>query len=69
MAKAELFKNPILGFIIRSLGAFPISRGKGDVGSVKTVFRLLEEGKIVGIFPKEPELPKKIQIKEKQVQL
>ena len=29
--KAELFKNPILGFIIRSLGAFPISRGKGDV--------------------------------------
>ncbi|NLP00178.1 MAG: 1-acyl-sn-glycerol-3-phosphate acyltransferase [Clostridiaceae bacterium] len=59
MAKAELFKNPILGFIIRSLGAFPISRGKGDVGSVKTVFRLLEEGKIVGIFPEGTRTPKK----------
>ncbi|HHW23666.1 MAG TPA: 1-acyl-sn-glycerol-3-phosphate acyltransferase [Clostridiaceae bacterium] len=51
MAKVELFKNPFLAFLLRSLGAFPVSRGKGDVGSVKTVLRLLREGKIVGIFP------------------
>ncbi|HOQ76426.1 MAG TPA: lysophospholipid acyltransferase family protein [Thermoclostridium sp.] len=51
MAKAELFRNRFLGWIIRCLGGFPVSRGTGDVGSVKTVFRLLEEGKIVGVFP------------------
>ena len=51
MAKAELFKNRLLGWILKHLGAFPVSRGTGDVGSVKTVFRLLESGKMVGVFP------------------
>jgi 1-acyl-sn-glycerol-3-phosphate acyltransferase len=51
MAKIELFKNPILGFLLRKIGAFPVNRGKGDVGSIKTVFRLLKEGRIVGVFP------------------
>lgn len=51
MAKIELYKNPILAFILRNLGAFPVNRGKGDVGSVKTVFNLLRQGEIVGVFP------------------
>ncbi|MGI6085459.1 MAG: lysophospholipid acyltransferase family protein [Acetivibrionales bacterium] len=51
MAKAELFKNPVLRILLKSLGAFPVSRGRGDVGSVKMVYRLLEQGEIVGIFP------------------
>ncbi len=51
MAKEELFKNPVLRFIIRQLGAFPIKRGKGDVGSIKYAYKLLENNKIVGIFP------------------
>ena len=51
MAKEELFRNPILAFILKKLGAFPVKRGTGDVGSVKNAYRLLEEGKIVGIFP------------------
>lgn len=51
MAKAELFRNRILAWALKHLGAFPVSRGKGDVGSVKTVFKLLESGKIVGVFP------------------
>lgn len=59
MAKIELFKNPILAFLLKSLGAFPVSRGKGDVGSVKTVFKLLESGKIVGVFPEGTRTPKK----------
>ena len=51
MAKEELFKNPVSGAIFRSLGAFPIKRGKGDVGSIKTAFKLFDQGHIVGIFP------------------
>ncbi len=59
MAKAELFKNPILRFLLKSVGSFPVSRGKGDVGSVKTVFKLLERGKVVGVFPEGTRTPKK----------
>jgi len=59
MAKAELFKNPFLAWLFKSLGAFPVKRGKGDVGSVKTVFRLLDEGKVVGIFPEGTRTPGK----------
>lgn len=51
MAKEELFKNPILAFLIVKLGGFPVKRGKVDVASIKTAYKLLEEGKIVGIFP------------------
>jgi 1-acyl-sn-glycerol-3-phosphate acyltransferase len=51
MAKEELFRNPIAAFVIRKLGAFPVRRGTGDVSSIKSAYRLLEEGRIVGIFP------------------
>jgi len=51
MAKEELFKIPLLGSIIKCLGAFPVKRGTGDVSAIKTVFKLLNEGKVVGIFP------------------
>lgn len=51
MAKEELFKNPIAACIYRSLGAFPVKRGYGDVGSIKNAYKLLDEDKIVGIFP------------------
>lgn len=51
MAKEELFKNPIVGYIFKKLGAFPVKRGKGDVGSIKTAYKLLNDGEIVGIFP------------------
>ena len=51
MAKEELFKNAVSAFIYRKLGAFPVKRGAGDVGSVKNAYKLLESGKIVGIFP------------------
>lgn len=50
-AKAELFKVPILAPIIRSLGAFPVKRGQGDVGAVKNAIALLKSGEVVGLFP------------------
>jgi len=51
MAKEELFRNPVLAYVLRKLGAFPVKRGTGDVSSIKNAYRLLEENKIVGIFP------------------
>lgn len=59
MAKEELFKIPLLSSFIRRLGAFPVSRGKGDVGAIKTALKLLEEGHIVGIFPEGTRLKHK----------
>ncbi len=59
MGKAELFKNPVLALFFRSLGVFPVQRGKGDVGAVKTVYRLLDENKVVGVFPEGTITPKK----------
>lgn len=51
MAKEELFAVPLIGTAIRLLGAFPVKRGKGDIRAVKTAMKLLDEGRIVGIFP------------------
>lgn len=50
MAKAELFRNKLLAKLIRSLGAFPVNRGKGDTAAVNTAVELLNENKLLGIF-------------------
>jgi glycerol-3-phosphate dehydrogenase (NAD(P)+) len=51
MAKQELFKNPLLGWILNCLGAFPVRRGESDEESVATALALLENGHAVVIFP------------------
>jgi cytidylate kinase len=51
MAKVELFQAPIVGGMIRLLGAFPVRRGEGDRESLRTALRLLGQGEVVAIFP------------------
>lgn len=51
MAKEELFKNPILGWIIRKLGAFPVSRGSNDINTVRTSMQAIKDGDNLLIFP------------------
>lgn len=51
MAKAELFKVPLLGGLIKALGAYPIRRGEGDVGAIKKTISLLKDQNTVGMFP------------------
>ncbi len=50
MAKEELFKNKFIGWFLRKLGAFPVSRGKADTGSIRHFENSLEEGNLIGIF-------------------
>ncbi|WP_339324305.1 lysophospholipid acyltransferase family protein [Paenibacillus sp. FSL W8-0194] len=51
MAKAELFKVPVLGPIITKLGAFPVKRGGVSKESIKTSLTILRNGEMMGIFP------------------
>ena len=51
MAKAELFKNPVLAFFLRQINAFPVNRGTADRKAIKKALQVLEENKVLGIFP------------------
>lgn len=51
LAKAELFKNPVFGWLLKSFGAIPIERGKADVKAIKSGFRALKNGKKLIMFP------------------
>ena len=51
MAKEELFHNPALGWILRKVGAFPVSRGNNDIQSVKTAMQAIKSGDNLLMFP------------------
>ncbi len=51
MAKHELFKNPLFGMLIKTLNAFPVTRGKADLGAVKHALKLLRSKQVLMIFP------------------
>jgi 1-acyl-sn-glycerol-3-phosphate acyltransferase len=50
MAKAELFKIPILGFVIKACGAYPVKRGIADKNTIKTACEKLSNDNCIGIF-------------------
>ena len=50
MAKAELFKIPILGFLIKACGAYPVKRGIADKNTIKTACKKLSNNDCIGIF-------------------
>ena len=51
MSKAELFRIPILGPIIRGVGAFPVSRGTSDVNAIRYSMQYLKQGEKILMFP------------------
>ncbi|MFM7086003.1 MAG: lysophospholipid acyltransferase family protein [Cyanobium sp.] len=50
MAKAELFRVPLLGAIIRACGAYPVSRGASDREAIRTATDRLQQGWATGVF-------------------
>ncbi len=51
MAKAELFAFKPFGRLLAKLGAFPVKRGKSDIGAFKTAVNLVKDNKFLAIFP------------------
>lgn len=52
MAKKELFKNPILSWVIRHANAFPVDRANPGPSAIKTPVKILKKGNLsLMIFP------------------
>jgi 1-acyl-sn-glycerol-3-phosphate acyltransferase len=51
IAKKEIFEVPVLGLIVKYLGAIPVDRQNANLTSIKKSFNILKDGKVLGIFP------------------
>lgn len=51
LAKEELFKIPVLNWIISYLGAIPIKRSKLDLEALRRSTEILENGEALLVFP------------------
>lgn len=51
LAKAELFRIPLLGSLIYRLGAHPLRREGGDAGALRAALRVLRGGGALLMFP------------------
>lgn len=51
VAKQELFSRRLAGWVLGSLGAFPVERGAGDAEMLATAKAILDRGDCVVIFP------------------
>ncbi|HMJ02224.1 MAG TPA: 1-acylglycerol-3-phosphate O-acyltransferase [Conexibacter sp.] len=51
VAKKELFRNRVQGWLLNSLGAFPVDRGNADQDMVETAKAILARGDCVLMFP------------------
>ena len=51
LAKKSLFHNPVLRFIIDSVGTIPIDRERGGLEGLRIIISRLKEGRAVVLFP------------------
>jgi 1-acyl-sn-glycerol-3-phosphate acyltransferase len=51
MVKEELFAIPILGRILAKLGAFPVTRGQGDLNAIRQSLEILNGRQVLGFLP------------------
>lgn len=51
MAKDSLFRIPLLGFLLKKLGIFPVKRGGNDLTAMKTAMKVLGGGNRLLVFP------------------
>jgi len=51
LAKAELFRNPLLRTVLHGMGQIPVHRGTGDQTPLEEATRAIERGEVVVIYP------------------
>ncbi len=51
MAKVELFANPVIAWLFRTLGGFPIRRGTMDRAAMEEAVRRLKSGRLLVVYP------------------
>lgn len=51
MAKAEVMRLPVVGWLLGKAGVFGVDRGAADVNAVKTALRFLKQGDKLLMFP------------------
>ncbi len=51
MGKSELFGNPIMDYVFRNLGSFPVNRGMHDEWALSHAKKVLENRRVLGMFP------------------
>lgn len=65
MAKDSLFRLPVLGWIVKKLGAFPVARGSRDIQAVRTSIQTIKDGDNLLIFPEGTRVEKEGDIRPK----
>ena len=50
MGKRELFETPVIGFLLRGIGAFPVRRGEADRGALRMALNVIAAGQPLGFF-------------------
>lgn len=51
LAKASLWKNAVLGWVLDHMGQIPIERGRGDAAALAAAVDHLNRGQCIGVFP------------------
>lgn len=57
MAKKEVFRNKISGWLMTMMNAFPVDRSKFDEESINYAINVVHNGDILGIFPEGTRSP------------
>jgi 1-acyl-sn-glycerol-3-phosphate acyltransferase len=51
LARKTLFRQPVIGAILRRVNALPVDLAKGDLTAIRAIIKLLKDGKRTVIFP------------------
>ncbi|MDQ3990818.1 MAG: 1-acyl-sn-glycerol-3-phosphate acyltransferase [Actinomycetota bacterium] len=51
LAKVELYRNPVVGTVLRGARQIPVRRGSGDIAPVENGVRALRAGEVVVVYP------------------
>jgi len=51
MAKIQILRVPVIGWLLSKAGVFGVDRGSADLGAAKTALKFLKEGRKLLMFP------------------